>query len=446
MANIYVHIPFCRSFCTYCGFYSELLRRDGSCVAADLQAHKTGCEVDTLVNAICGEVRDRRDGCAAAGRECGGRAAEAAAGGRHRGGAAGEAGPAAAGGPSGAGDRPAQARPAAPSTLYFGGGTPSLLSAAQVAAIAAAVRRRFGVAAFDEFTLEANPDDIVGEGSDPSYLPALRAAGVNRLSLGIQTFDDARLKFMNRRHSSAEAVAAFEAARAAGFGNISCDLIFGYGGLSTEGWRRDIQQLLALKPEHVSCYQMSVEPGSALEKLLASGRYSMPPDDVCAAQYALLQSMLADAGYLQYEVSNFALPGFRSKHNSSYWCRTPYIGFGPGAHSFDGDRVRSWNLPDLRKYELSRRSADNSSDPFEECRGSETLTDDDVWDEQIMLGLRQTDGLDPKVLDSSRLAAKRLDFDRLLSEGLLEPAFSGRLRIPASRLFISDSIIEELFS
>jgi oxygen-independent coproporphyrinogen-3 oxidase len=326
-------------------------------------------------------------------------------------------------------------------TLYFGGGTPSLLSPEEVCSIASAIGKRFGIDSFDEFTLEANPDDIAGTSSCNGYLSSLRSAGVNRLSLGIQSFDDARLKFMNRRHDAAEAVAAFEAARNAGFDNISCDLIFGYGGLSLEGWKADINELLALKPEHVSCYQMSIERGSALEKLASSGRYSPLPDDECADQYALLQSMLAAAGYEQYEVSNFALPGFRSRHNSSYWERTPYVGFGPAAHSFDGACIRRWNLPDLSRYDRCYPGSGK-------CFCQEELTGDDVFNEQVMLSLRRVTGLDPQALDKERLSMERPDLDRLLDTGLLEyvPGTGMRMvRIPASKLFVSDSIIEELF-
>ena len=322
-------------------------------------------------------------------------------------------------------------------TLYIGGGTPSLLSAGQTAALADAVRKRYGIASFDEFTVEANPDDVAGRGK---YLAELRDAGVNRLSMGVQSFDDAHLRFMNRRHSAAEAEAAFRTARDAGFTNISLDLIFGYGGLTLESWRHDVEQLVALKPEHVSCYQMSIESGSTLEELYKSGKYEALSDDACADQYALLQSMLAEAGYMQYEVSNFCLPGFWSRHNSSYWARTPYVGYGPAAHSFDGLRLRRWNLSDLQKY-LSCSGKDRY--------GYEELTDDDVFNEQIMLGLRRTCGLDLCTLDSSRLERVRPDLDRLLASGLLEPVggsiSTDIVRIPPSRLFISDSIMADLF-
>jgi putative oxygen-independent coproporphyrinogen III oxidase len=361
---------------------------------------------EALVNATCSEIAERVDSCVTASLKLVGHGFE--------------------------------------NTLYIGGGTPSLLSADQIAALAEAVRRRYGVSAFDEFTVEANPDDIAGQGE---YLLALRKAGVNRLSMGVQSFDDAHLKFMNRRHSSAEAVAAFREARTAGFTNISLDLIFGYGGLTLESWRHDIEELVALKPEHVSCYQMSVEPDSALEKLKDSGRYAELTDDECADQYALMQSMLAAAGYQQYEVSNFCLPGFWSRHNSSYWARTPYVGYGPAAHSFDGDRLRRWNLSDLRKY--------LSSNASQERFGFETLSDDDIFNEQIMLGLRRTCGLDLCGLDAVRLASVRPEVDSLLASGMLVPvgraSASGYptetdiVRIPPSKLFVSDLIMEDLF-
>jgi len=420
VANIYIHIPFCRTFCTYCSFYSELLASPSSGTAP-----VRGCRehvdrvysADCFVNAASREISERNDSCVESSLTRVSHGFE--------------------------------------NTLYIGGGTPSLLSAVQMAALADAVRVRYGITVFDEFTVEANPDDVAFHSE---YLSGLRKAGVNRLSMGVQSFDDSHLRFMNRRHSAAEAVEAFRTAREAGFANISLDLIFGYGGLDLESWRHDIGQLVALKPEHVSCYQMGVEPDSQLEELTKSGKYVPLSDDGCADQYALLQSMLAEAGYRQYEVSNFCLPGFWSRHNSSYWARTPYVGYGPAAHSFDGSRLRRWNLPDLQKY-LSchdglsvSESKDNAG--REECFGYEELTDDDIFNEQIMLGLRRTCGLDLCTLDSSRMASVRPDLDRLLRLGMLEPVGVSSahypidtdvVRIPPSKLFISDSIMEDLF-
>ena len=314
--------------------------------------------------------------------------------------------------------------------------------------------------------------------------------------MGVQSFSDRSLRWMARRHSPEGAVEAFRVLRSAGFDNISLDLIFGYdpvawgsGSSSDEElmqlWSDDLDTVLRLRPEHISAYQMGIEEGSVLGEMAVAGRYLEPSDELCAAQCALLQQRLTAAGYLQYEVSNFSLPGRRALHNSGYWDRSPYIGLGPGAHSFDGDRRRWWNAPDLDRY----IAAFGGGSAYRDCAVSsvvseETLTDEDVLTETIMLGLRTVDGLPLDVLvamcrssssavpgshsgsaqplsstvpDSRSGAAEnscqsllsqlphplRTSVDRLLATGSLILR-NGRLSIPPSRLFISDSIIREL--
>lgn len=395
MAGIYVHIPFCSSFCIYCDFYSEL----------------KACGTDGYAKALVREAQYERHFFENTG--------------------------------------------VLPSTLYVGGGTPSLLPAGQVAALADAVRGIFGVDAFGEFTLEANPDDVT-----PEKLAAWRGAGVNRLSMGVQSFCDGHLRWMRRRHDAAGARRAFAMAREAGFGNISIDLIFGFAGLSPEQWDENISAALELHPEHISCYQMSIESGSALGALAAAGKYSEPSQEVCAEQYGHLQSRLAAAGYRQYEVSNFALPGFESCHNSAYWTREPYLGLGAAAHSFDGIRTRRWNEASLEKYlavwgeaggepdgSPENASADCGRMPAEDaCRQSEVLSPEDAFNEMVMLSLRRAAGLPFASLDPAMLAAVRPQIDALLSAGLLEslPEGSG-VRIPADRWFVSDDITGKLF-
>ena len=245
-------------------------------------------------------------------------------------------------------------RCAEPATLYIGGGTPSLCPSGWLSEIVSALRAVAGD--FRELTVEVNPDDVT-----PEYALGLRRLGANRISMGVQSFSDVSLRWMNRRHDAAGASEAFRVLREAGFDNISLDLIFGYDpvpwgtppssdDLLMQLWGEDLEQMLHLRPEHISAYQMGVEDGSVLGEKVLAGLYSEPSDELCAAQYTLLQKMLAGAGYEQYEVSNFALPGRRALHNSGYWERMPYIGFGPGAHSFDGDRCRSWNVPDVDLY------------------------------------------------------------------------------------------------
>ena len=338
-------------------------------------------------------------------------------------------------------------------TLYIGGGTPSLLPVEQLERIVAAVRRKFfPKISLAEFTLEANPDDV-----SPEKLEAWRRLGVNRLSLGVQSFNDAHLRWMRRRHTAAQAENAVRMAREAGFDNISLDLIFGFAGLTDEAWTESIDRALTLRPEHLSCYQMSVEEGSTLGDEAAAGAYAPPAQETCARQYALLQQRVAAAGYHQYEISNFALPGRASQHNSAYWRREPYLGFGPGAHSYDGDRLRRWNSLDFDTY-LARFSGNPDSQT--NILDFETLSDKDLANETVMLSLRTAAGLDLDTLSPEHLAAIRPVLERMLADGRLEPvpaAASVRtstaagapvkngLRIPADRLFVSDAIISDLF-
>ena len=338
-------------------------------------------------------------------------------------------------------------------TLYIGGGTPSLLPVEQLERIVAAARRKFcSQNEFSEFTLEANPDDVT-----PEKLAAWRRLGVNRLSLGVQSFNDAHLRWMLRRHSAAQAETAVRQAREAGFDNISLDLIFGFAGLTDGEWAESIDRALVLRPEHLSCYQMSVEEGSTLGDEAAAGAYAPPAQETCARQYALLQQRVAAAGYRQYEISNFALPGRESQHNSAYWRREPYLGFGPGAHSYDGDRLRRWNRLDFDTY-LARFSGnpDFQTDILE----FETLSDKDLANETVMLSLRTAAGLDLDTLSPEHLAAIRPVLERMLADGRLEPVpaadsvrtstaagapVKNGLRIPADSLFVSDAIISDLF-
>ena len=410
--------------------------------------------------------------------------------------------------------------------LYVGGGTPSLWPVEQLGeavAVVSAVLREGAAELSREHGMVGMPGSSRNLPSrsirTEAYARALRRLGVNRVSMGVQSFSDRSLRWMARRHSSARAVDAFRVLRSAGFDNISLDLIFGYdpvewrsGSSSDEElmqlWSDDLDAVLRLRPEHISAYQMGIEEGSVLGEMTAAGRYREPSDELCAAQYALLQERLAAAGYEQYEVSNFSLPGRRALHNSGYWNRSPYIGLGPGAHSFDGGRCRWWNAPDLDRYiaafgggsasgvasdsgvvsacsdvpvssgvpasGVAPITGDFPTPGYSDCAVSsvvseETLTDEDVLTETVMLGLRTVDGLPLDVLvamcrpssssvpDCRSGAADhschsllsqlprplRTYIDRLLATGSLILR-DGRLSIPPSRLFISDSIIREL--
>lgn len=382
---IYLHVPFCGSFCTYCDFYSEICRG--------------GRAFNEYADAVLKEVNDRREEICIN-----------------------------------------MSAPGAVNTLYIGGGTPSVLPLDVLRRIVDALlssrslrRGENTVGAqspFEEFTVEVNPEDIVEKGGE--YVRGLLETGVDRVSMGIQSFDDGILRWMNRRHSAAGAVEAFRILRRCGVRNISVDLIFGLSQLADDVWEDTIERALELAPEHISAYQLSIEEGSALAKLVADGRYVEASDEQCRHQYDVLCQTLRQAGYHHYEISNFARPGFEAVHNSAYWSRVPYIGLGPGAHSLTGD-IRSWN-----SQELPHRSPDGSLATY--SRTSETLSPEDIRVERIMLSLRTDKGLEAAELYS---LADRAVINSLLSEGALEKQ-GGSIRIPESRLFTSDEILREL--
>ena len=369
---IYIHVPFCKSFCTYCGFYSELCRPGGR-------------DAEFYADAVCREAERRRNDILST---------------------------------------------AGVNTLYIGGGTPSVLPSALLEKMVRALP--FPPGGYDEFTVEVNPDDLT-----PAYAEFLLSLGVNRLSMGVQSFNDDILRWMNRRHSVAGAIRAFRTARSAGFANISLDLIFGLP-LRADGsvvladtvWLETIDGVLGLGPEHISCYQLSVEKGSALETMIEKGSLREAPQELCRAQYDLLCSRLAAAGYQHYEVSNFALPGHKAVHNSAYWSGAPYVGLGPGAHSYDGARRRTWNSETIPGYTSE----------------GETLSDKDLSEERIMLSLRTAAGIP---LGELRRIAAPAALDAALARGLLVTTTEAdstepRVRIPEPHFFISDSIIASL--
>ena len=303
-------------------------------------------------------------------------------------------------------------------TLYFGGGTPSLLSPDEFRTIHDMLAAGFDLDAVEEFTVEVNPEDVV---TCSGLMPALKDIGVNRISMGVQSFCDRHLRWMNRRHNAATAISAFKKLREADFDNISIDLIFGFAGLEEEQWLDTLKRATGLAPEHVSAYQMSIDPESTLAELAAQGKYAEPDDETCARQYAMLQEELLGAGYEQYEVSNFCRPGRHSRHNSAYWDRTAYLGMGPAAHSFDGNASRRWNNPSVEEYCTALESG------ILPPGGGETLSERDIYNEQIMLGLRTARGVEKSLISD---------------QGLLEKV-GGRLRIPRDKFFICDSIIED---
>jgi len=319
--HCYVHIPFCRRKCPYCGFVSYagkeyLLESYGRAVAAEAQ----------------------RVACSLPGREL--------------------------------------------DTVYFGGGTPSLLAAEQVGHLLAVLDDVWGLASNAEVTLEANPGTVDGE-----KLAALRRAGANRLSLGVQSFDDGELALLGRLHSAGEALAAYGFARQAGFGNICLDLIWGLPEQTAASWRLRLRKAIELGPEHVSAYALTLEEGTQFGARAAAGELALPDEDTQLAMYETARRMLAEAGYGQYEISNWARPGYECRHNLAYWHGQEYVGLGAGAHSFVQGTRRA-NVEEVEAYieAVERGQAPTASE--------ESLSPQRAMGEAIMLGLRTVEGVD----------------------------------------------------
>lgn len=383
---VYLHVPFCRSFCTYCGFYSETCSKSRQ---SEL--------FNEYADAVLTEAEERKE----------------------------------------------EIRSNPLRTLYIGGGTPSVLPPDVLRRVVQGIRRVQGDAPLREFTIEVNPEDIVEKGDE--YVAGLLDLGVTRISMGIQSFDDGILRWMNRRHDSTRARMAYSMIRrAAGHAGkdieVSIDLIFGVPGLDLQTWERTVSAALSLgkdegfkAPDHISAYQLSIEEGSALEEKIARGECTEASDEDCYRQYRTLCRKLREGGYNHYEISNFAIPGKEAVHNSAYWNRTPYVGLGPGAHSLtirdDGQQVRSWNT-----QVLPARGKTYS-------REMEVLSDEDIRVERIMLGLRTSAGLPA---DELSLIAGKAALEKQTAAGCLTIGPDGRARIPEERFFVSDEIIGSL--
>jgi oxygen-independent coproporphyrinogen-3 oxidase len=286
-------------------------------------------------------------------------------------------------------------------TIYFGGGTPSLLSQNKIHTLLSAVRNNYNVDANAEITLETNPDDINVE-----KLKEWKSAGINRLSIGIQSFIERDLLWMNRAHNSLQALECINFAKEIGFNNFSIDLIFGTPGLTNEEWKENVQKVIDLNVPHVSCYALTVEPKTALQKMITLKKKEDINTDIQATQYTMLMQMMRDAGYEHYEISNFAKPGFRSRHNSSYWQGEKYIGIGPSAHSFDG-KMRMWNKAHNVIY---IKSIEQNIIPFEK----EILTETQKLNEYILTSLRTSEGLDLKYIENTFSIDERKRIENLI--------------------------------
>ncbi|WP_418982501.1 radical SAM family heme chaperone HemW [Alistipes sp.] len=314
-------------------------------------------------------------------------------------------------------------------TRYFGGGTPSLCTPEAIGTLLAHAAELFETHP-EETTLEANPDDLT-----PDCLDGLLRAGVDRLSVGVQSLDDGCLKLMNRRHTAARAVEAIRQAQRAGFGNLTADVIFGVPGFGEEPLRRTLNGLLALGVPHISAYHLTVEPDTAFGRRAARGEFAPVGEQVSEREFAQVHDTLCGAGYEHYEVSNYALPGFRARHNAAYWHGERYLGIGPAAHSYDG-RERHWNVASVEAY-IAGAPSEN-----------ETLTEHDLFNEYLLTRLRTAEGIDLREVE--RLFGDERT-QRLLRAA--EPSLKARtlnrsgyrLAVPAERFLLSDAVIEALF-
>ncbi|MCC8035047.1 MAG: coproporphyrinogen III oxidase family protein, partial [Rikenellaceae bacterium] len=289
-----------------------------------------------------------------------------------------------------------------------------------------------GTEGITDITLEANPEDLT-----PEYLSGLHEAGINRLSIGIQSFDDGLLGYMKRRHDGTKALFSVHAARRAGFDNISIDLLYGIPSLTSKLWEETLDRALALEPEHISAYHLTIEPATLLGRQHSAGKVTEIPQQESQEQFLILREKLVTSGYEHYEVSNFAKPSFRSRHNSSYWTGEKYLGIGPGAHSFDG-MERRWCSMTVSEYIAAPRIVYHW----------ETLTPNDIYNELVMTSLRCADGLTAAKI-SDRAGEKYTSYFTSRADGLLQ---RGLLQLEADRYFIhprdfliSDNIISSLF-
>ena len=304
-------------------------------------------------------------------------------------------------------------------TIYLGGGTPSTLEAGDIARLLQAV----GTTDAEEITMEVNPGDVT-----EAYLRDIRQAGINRLSIGIQSFDDELLTLLGRRHNAAQAIEAVRMAQKAGFDNISIDLMYALPTQTMSQWQADIETAVSLNIQHISSYGLMYEEGTALTLRVEKGELEVQEEEMENAMYDYLCKRLKQAGFVHYEVSNFALKGFEAKHNSSYWDGTPYIGIGAAAHSYNPP-ARSWNPDDLNAYIRGIKAGTLQQE-------SETLTETDRYNERIMLGLRTNKGVARELIHG--------DVDTHIEAGLLRETKDGRIIATQEGLHILNWIIEDL--
>jgi oxygen-independent coproporphyrinogen-3 oxidase len=314
-----------------------------------------------------------------------------------------------------------------PYTLYFGGGTPTVYRVDDLKRLSDKALSLFFPSFPSEWTVEANPDDLTD-----GYLRQLFDSGVNRLSIGIQSFIDRDLQVMRRRHSALQAAESVYRAGNAGFDNISIDLIYGFPGMSLKEWEHNLDCAIELNVRHISAYHLSIENKTILGKMRDKGSFCPVDDEESDLQYKMLETKLLDAGFVHYEISNFALPGFVSRHNSAYWNRQQYIGIGPSAHSYDGDITRRNNVANNIRY---IESVKQGVVPEE----IETLSEKDVYNETLITSLRTAEGLDLNAVPETFKARFTEKAVKYLQSGRM--IYTGKYSIPSRYFLISDSII-----
>ena len=372
MPGIYIHIPFCRKACHYCNFhFSTTLQRRTEMVEAMRR------EIALIAPPI----------------------------------------------------------PETVDTVYFGGGTPSLLEPEELSELMKTIHRYFRIAEDAEVTLEANPDDI-----QPEKISVWTSLGINRLSIGIQSFREDDLIWMNRAHDAYQARQCIDIARTGGIVNLSIDLIYGTPGLTDAAWHENMSIATTLGIPHLSCYALTVEPGTALDTMIRQRKRTAPASETQAEQFLMAMDRLGEAGYEHYEISNFARPGMRSRHNSAYWQGIPYIGIGPSAHSYDG-QDRKWNVANNAAY---INALQEGRIPFE----AETLTNSQRLNEYVMTSLRTIEGMDMRRIRETwgEAVAERIlrDAAPFLTTGKLETNKSSVTLTREGKLF-ADGIAAELF-
>lgn len=383
MAGIYLHIPFCRVRCPYCDFNTYAGIDD---------------RIPAYVDALLRDLREQLS---------------------------------------------AQPEPLDVETIYFGGGTPSLLPASAVASLLDAIAAGSALRPAAEVTLEANPGTV-----DRAGLEALRAAGINRLTIGCQSFQPELLAALGRAHTVNDTRAAIAAARQAGFDNLNLDLMFGLTGQDLEAWGRDLDAALACDPQHLSLYNLTVEPGTPYARQQAQGRLPLPGEEEQRAMYELAWSRSADAGLERYEVSNFARPGRQCRHNRLYWEGDAWLGVGAGAHGYQPPRAgdahwgrRAWNLRGVGRYIAAVREGRGPEE------GHEELTREEAMTEALLLGLRLREGLDRPAFASrfgfDPAEAMGAALDRAVEAGLAE-VLPGRIRTTEAGGIIADYVVQEL--